>query len=188
MEVYIISILLGFALAMDACAVSMVNGMNNPKMKYYKVLLIAFLFGLFQALMPLIGYLVGHMFISLIEPFIPWIALVLLSFVGGKMLYEGIKNKDEEENEVKKLTFVALIVQAIATSIDALSAGLTFASYSINEALISVLIIMIITFIICYISVYIGKKFGNKLGNKAEILGGVILILIGLEIFITGII
>ena len=189
MEFYIRSILLGFALAMDACAVSMVNGMNDTKMKYYKVIFVAFLFGLFQALMPLAGYLVGHLFISIIEPFIPWIALILLTIIGGKMLYEGIKHKEDCcDKKIQKLTIGALIIQAIATSIDALSAGLTFANYTLTEAIICVLIIMLITFIVCLISVYIGKKFGACLGNKAEILGGVILILIGLEIFITGII
>lgn len=189
MDLYIRSILLGFALAMDACAVSMANGMNEPKMKKHKILIIALFFGLFQGIMPLIGYLIGHAFISFIEPFIPWIALVLLSIVGGKMIYEGIKNKEECCSQKEKtLTYGALVIQAIATSIDALSAGLTFANYQLFEALISVLIITVITFIICIIAIFVGRKFGACLGTKAEILGGVILILIGLEIFITGII
>ena len=188
MDLYIRSLLLGFALAMDACAVSMANGLNEPKMRWFRGLWIAFMFGLFQALMPLIGYLLGRAILSFIEPFIPWIALLFLVFIGGKMIYEGIDHKKDEQKEVKQLTFVSLIVQAIATSIDALSAGFTIANYTLNEALICVAIIMIVTLVVCFIAVQIGKKFGDKLGNKAEILGGIILIGIGLEIFITGII
>ena len=186
-QFYIQSILLGIGLAMDACAVSMANGLNDPKMKINKIILIAFMFGLFQALMPLIGYFVGHALIQYIDPFIPWIALFLLGFIGGKMLIEGIKHKDEE-NVTKNLTFIALFIQAIATSIDALSVGLTIAEYTISEALICATIIAVETFIISFAAVHIGKKFGTKLGNKAEILGGIILIGIGLEIFITGLI
>jgi len=185
LKFFLTSSFLGVGLAMDASAVSMANGLKDPKMKINKVLLIAFMFAFFQALMPLIGYLVGHAVLELIEPFIPWIALLLLSFVGGKMLYEGIKNEGDEE--VKSLTFQALIIQAIATSIDALSVGFTFAGYEIIEALVACGLIALVTFSICILSVFIGQKFGDKLGNKAEILGGIILIAIGLEIFITGI-
>lgn len=178
------SFLLGAALAMDACAVSMADGLNEPNMKVYKVTLIAFMFGFFQALMPLIGYFIGHAVLTHIETFIPYIALVLLLFLGCKMIVEGVKNKDEKE-EIAKLTFLTLIFQSIATSIDALSVGFTFADYTINEALLCALIIAIVTFIICFAAVYIGKKFGDKLGNKAIIFGGILLIGIGLEIFIT---
>ncbi len=185
LKFFLTSSFLGVGLAMDASAVSMANGLKDPKMKINKVLLIAFMFAFFQALMPLIGYLVGHAVLELIEPFIPWIALLLLSFVGGKMLYEGMKNEGDEE--VKSLTLKALIIQAIATSIDALSVGFTFAGYEIIEALVACGLIALVTFSICILSVFIGQKFGDKLGNKAEILGGIILIAIGLEIFITGI-
>ena len=185
LKFFLTSSFLGVGLAMDASAVSMANGLKDPKMKINKVLLIAFMFAFFQALMPLIGYLVGHAVLELIEPFIPWIALLLLSFVGGKMLYEGMKNEGDEE--VKSLIFQALIIQAIAISIDALSVGFTFAGYEIIEALVACGLIALVTFSICILSVFIGQKFGDKLGNKAEILGGIILIAIGLEIFITGI-
>ena len=185
-SVIITSFFLGIGLAMDACAVSMANGLNEPKMKFNKVFLIAIMFALFQALMPFIGYLVGSAFLTKIEWIIPWVALGLLGFVGGKMLIDGIKHKDDCCEECRKLTFKALIVQAIATSIDALSVGFTISDYKLIEALVAVLIIAIVTFIICVIGVYIGKKFGTKLGCKAEILGGVILITIGLEIFISG--
>lgn len=186
-EIIITSIFLGMGLAMDACAVSMANGLNEPKIKFKKLLLIAFMFALFQALMPLIGYLVGASFLTKIEWIIPWIALGLLGFVGGKMLIEGIKHKDEKCDEIKKLTFKVLFIQAIATSIDALSVGFTIADYKLVDALISVLIIAIVTFIISIIGVFIGKKFGTKLGCKAEMLGGFILIAIGIEIFISGV-
>lgn len=184
-KIIITSILLGVGLAMDACAVSMANGLKEPKMKINKIILIAFMFAFFQALMPLIGYFIGSALLAKIEWIIPWVALVLLSFIGGKMLYEGIKNKDEEDDD-KALTFKVLIVQAIATSIDALSVGFTISNYKVFEALICCGIVAIVTFIICVAAVFIGKKFGTKLGNKAEILGGIILIGIGLEIFITG--
>ena len=186
-HIIITSILLGCGLAMDACAVSMANGLKEPKMKFNKIALIAFMFAFFQAAMPLIGYFVGSALLSKIEWIIPWVALVLLSFVGGKMLYEGIKHKDEEEDDNKTLTFKALIIQAIATSIDALSVGFTISNYTILQAFICCAIVAIVTFIICVAAVFIGKKFGTKLGNKAEILGGIILIGIGLEIFITGV-
>ncbi len=185
--VIITSFFLGIGLAMDACAVSMANGLNESKMKINKILLIAFMFALFQALMPFIGYLVGSALLTKIEWIIPWVALGLLSFIGGKMLLDGIKHKDDCCEECRKLTFIALIVQAIATSIDALTVGFTISNYTLFQAVVSVLIIALVTFPICIFGVYIGKKFGTKLGCKAEILGGIILITIGLEIFISGV-
>lgn len=175
---------LGVALAMDACAVSMTNGLEEPKMKFPKVLFIALMFGLFQGGMPLFGYFVGHAILQYIEAFIPWIALVLLSFLGIKMIIDGIKNKEEEE-DLKKLTIATIFVQAIATSIDALSVGFTFADYDTLMALVCVSIVALVTTLICIAAVYIGKKFGSKLENKAVIFGGIILIAIGLEIFIS---
>lgn len=185
-NIIITSIFLGIGLAMDACAVSMANGLNEPKMKLNKILLIGLMFGLFQGIMPLTGYLVGASFLTKIEWIIPWLALILLVFIGGKMLIEGIKNKESNE-EVKALTFKVLFIQTIATSIDALSVGFTIADYKLIEAIICVTIVAVITFIISFFAVIIGKKFGNALGNKAEILGGVILIAIGIEIFVSGI-
>ena len=187
MDLVLTSILLGVGLAMDACSVSMANGLKEPKMNVKKVILISMMFALFQALMPLIGYFIGSMLLSYIEKYIPWIALILLGFVGGKMFIEGLKHQ-EEEVDGKSLTFIVLLVQAIATSIDALSVGFSIADYKVHEALISALIIAIVTFAICIAGVYIGKKFGTALGSKAEMIGGIILIIIGLEIFITGII
>lgn len=188
------SFLLGVALAMDAFSVSLANGLNDPGMKKPKILGIAGMFALFQAIMPFIGYVCIKTVLTkfkVFEKFIPYIALVLLCYIGGKMLYEGIKNGHCEKSgacEIKKLGFGALVVQGIATSIDALSAGFAFSDYSLIETLISVLIIAAVTFIICTAGVLIGKKFGTLIAGKANILGGVILIAIGLEIFITGII
>lgn len=182
------SSLLGAGLAMDAAAVSMANGMNKPCMKVRKVVLIASMFGLFQGAMPFIGYLVGSVVLSKIEWIIPWVALFLLSFIGGKMLIDGVKNKEEECESKAELTFRVLLVQAVATSIDALSVGFTISNYSLIEAVVAVLLIALVTFIISFIAVYIGKKFGTKLGNKAVIIGGFILIAIGVEIFISGLI
>lgn len=186
--------LLGLGLAMDACAVSMANGLKEPCMKVSKISLIALLFAFFQAAMPLIGWVCVHTVVEKFQAFgkaVPFIALGLLGFIGGKMLYEGLTHKDCEAQDscgcAKPLTFFALIVQAIATSIDALSVGFTIAEYNFTEALVAVAVIALVTFITCFVAVFIGKKFGTKLGNKAEVLGGLILIGIGIEIFISGV-
>lgn len=185
---FVNSMLLGVGLAMDAFSVSMANGLNEPKMNRRKMCLIAGIFALFQILMPLIGWVCVHtivQYFKAFEKFIPWIALALLGYIGGKMLYEGITDKGEEEKPGVSLG--ALLVQGVATSIDALSVGFTIADYQVSEACVSALIIGIVTFIICIGGLLIGRKFGTKLSNKATILGGVILILIGLEIFLKGI-
>lgn len=183
------SLLLGVGLAMDAFSVSLANGLNEPKMKGKKSVLIAGVFAFFQALMPMLGWVLLHTILSwfnVLEKFIPWIALALLAFIGIKMIVDGVKHKDCDSKPC--LGFWTLIVQGIATSIDALSVGITFASYDFLAALVSALIIMVVTFVICLLGVFIGKKFGSKLANKATIFGGVILILIGIEIFVTGLI
>ena len=182
------NILLGVGLAMDAFSVSLANGLNEPKMKTPRIFSVAGIFALFQAAMPLIGWICVHtvvQYFSWFEKLIPWIALALLSYIGGKMLYDSIKNKNKESDDVKKVGLAALIVQGIATSIDALSVGFTIASYDLKEALLAVLVIAVVTFFICFSGVLIGKKFGTKLAGKAGVLGGAILIFIGLEIFIT---
>lgn len=182
--VIITSIFLGIGLAMDACAVSMANGMKQPCMKLRKVLIISLMFGLFQGLMPLFGYLVGCKVLTKIEWIIPWAALGILGFLGIKMINDGIKA--ETQDECQDLTMKLIFIQAIATSIDALSVGLTISNYSLFEAIVCTGIVALITFVICFGGVFIGKKFGDKLGNKAVIIGGIILIAIGLEIFISG--
>lgn len=183
------SVLLGVGLAMDAFSVSMANGLNEPKMSKGKMCGVAGVFSAFQAIMPMTGWVCVHtlvQYFTKFEKFIPWIALVLLLYIGGKMLIEGIRNKGEI-TEKQGLGFGVLIVQGIATSIDALSVGFTIAEYNWVIALTASLIIAAVTFVICTAGLVIGKKFGTKLSNKADILGGVILIAIGLEIFITGI-
>lgn len=184
------SILLGTGLAMDAFLVSLANGLSEPSMKKKRMCLISGTFATFQILMPLIGWALvstAAQYFKIFESFIPFIALALLSYIGGKMLYSGITSKDKEEVK-KDIGFKTLVVQGIATSIDALSVGFTIANYSFQKALISCLVIGIVTFIICFAGLIIGKKAGTKLSGKADILGGAILIFIGLEIFITNII
>lgn len=184
------SILLGIGLAMDAFSVSIANGLNEPKMKKSKFFSIAGVFAFFQALMPLIGWICVHTVIKyfkIFEKFIPWIALILLVFIGMKMIIEAVRNNGKEET-AGILTLRLLIVQGIATSIDALSAGFTIAEYGILSALLCAGIISVVTFIICIAGLLIGKKVGDKLSTKAQIFGGIILIGIGLEIFVSGMI
>lgn len=185
------SLALGVGLAMDAFSVSVANGLNEPRMRTRKASLIAGMFAFFQALMPLIGWVLVHTIVQkfkAFEKFIPWIALALLCYIGGKMLIEGIKCRgDEQACPLKRLTFTTLVVQGIATSIDALSVGFTIAEYDIFPALLCALIVATVTFAICFAGVYIGGKVGSKFSDKASIFGGAILIIIGIEIFITGI-
>ena len=184
------SILLGIGLAMDAFSVSIANGLNEPKMKKSKFFSIAGVFAFFQALMPLTGWICVHTVIKyfkIFEKFIPWIALILLVFIGMKMIIEAVRNNGKEE-AAGVLTIRLLIVQGIATSKDALSAGFTIAEYGILSALLCAGIISVVTFIICTAGLLIGKKVGDKLSTKAQIFGGIILIGIGLEIFVSGMI
>lgn len=181
------SILLGVGLAMDAFSVSLANGLNEPNMKKRKMLGVAGVFAGFQILMPLIGWLCVStvaQYFRVFEKFIPWIALILLGYIGGKMLYEGVKNKSDE-TEKNAVGVKALLIQGIATSIDALSVGFTIADYRFYEAIVACLLIGAVTFLICFTGLVIGKKVGTKLSGKADILGGVILIFIGVEIFVS---
>jgi len=184
------SVLLGVGLAMDAFSVSMANGLNEPDMKKSKMCGVAGIFAFFQALMPMIGWICVHtvvQYFAAFEKFIPWIALILLCYIGGKMLWDGIKNKEEETEESAGVGLSALLVQGVATSIDALSVGFTIADYGFIMAFVCALIIAAVTFVICMGGLVIGKTFGTRLSNKAAILGGVILIFIGIEIFVTGV-
>lgn len=150
---------------------------------------VAGVFALFQAVMPMTGWLCVHTIIryfEAFEKFVPWIALILLLYIGGKMLLEGIRSK-KEETEKPKVGLAALLVQGVATSIDALSVGFTIAEYGLVMAIVCALIIAAVTFVICMAGLEIGKKFGTRFSGKATIFGGVILIAIGLEIFIAGI-
>ena len=179
------SVLLGVGLAMDAFSVSLANGMNEPAMKRSRAALIAGTFALFQFAMPMIGWFLIRTLMevfSFLRKMVPWIALGLLLFIGGKMLYEGLKGPGEGKADVGT---GALILQGIATSIDALSVGFTFANDGFVKAFSASLIIMAVTFAICMAGLYLGKKIGTRLSGKASILGGVVLILIGIEIFVS---
>ena len=187
---FINSILFGVGLAMDAFSVSLANGLQEPKMKPGRMCEIAGTFAVFQILMPLIGWFCVRTAAERFAAFhrlIPWIALILLLYIGGKMLLEGIRGGQEQE-DAPVLTRAGLMLQGIATSIDALSVGFTIADYSWQEALAEALIIGVVTFGICIAGLKIGKRFGMKLAGKASILGGVILIAIGLEIFLKGVV
>ena len=180
------SVLFGVGLAMDAFSVSLANGLREPDMSATRGLLIAGTFGLFQTAMPLLGWFCVHSIAEAFQAFqrfIPWIALALLVFIGVKMILEGIRGSEEAGS----LKGVALFVQGIATSIDALSVGFTIAEYSFVFALTESLIIGLVTFGLCVIAVRLGGKIGARLSGKAPIVGGIILILIGIEIFVTGI-
>ena len=188
---FVNSIFLGVGLAMDAFSVSMANGLNEPDMKKARMCLIAGTYGIFQIAMPLIGWVCVHTIVtyfSAFQKFIPWIALLLLLYIGGKMLIEGIRKKEDDEGKsAARLGGAALLIQGIATSIDALSVGFTISDYGPAMAVTCAVIVGVTTFIICMIGLKIGKVAGKKLSNKASILGGVILIAIGIEIFVRGV-
>lgn len=184
------SVGLGTGLAMDAFSVSLADGLGEPNMKKRRMCLIAGVFALFQFAMPMIGWICVHTVVNafgVFEDAIPWIALALLTFIGGKMLWEGVTSKDGEQ-EPHASGAVALILQGVATSIDALSVGFTISDYDWLMALNCCLIIAAVTFLLCMIGILIGRRFGTKLAGKASILGGVILIAIGIEIFVSGLI
>ena len=182
------AILLGIGLAMDAFSVSVANGLNEPNMSKAKAFGISFTFGFFQFLMPIGGWLCVHYLLESFDSFqkyIPWIALILLLYIGGKMIIESINNKENEEKPTVGL--IELLIQGVATSIDALSVGFTIAEYNFQMAMVESIIIGVMTSIICVVGIWIGKKFGNRFSKSASIFGGIILIAIGVEIFIKGV-
>ena len=185
---FINSILLGVGLAMDAFSVSLANGLNEPEMKAGRMNLIAGTYSFFQFAMPMIGWVCVHTVVEkfkAFEKFVPWIALALLGYIGGEMLIKGIKKEERKENDSKPgLGAGKLLVQGIATSIDALSVGFTIEQYQFPMALTASLIIAAVTHVICLGGLTLGKKFGLKLADKASILGGLILIGIGIEILV----
>ncbi|MBP5313081.1 MAG: manganese efflux pump [Clostridia bacterium] len=186
---FINSILLGVGLAMDAFSVSLADGLSEPEMSRKKIAGIAGTFALFQGIMPLIGWICVHTVITYfkkLETFIPWIALILLLFLGGKMIYEGIKNKERSDAK-PKLGLWAILVQGVATSIDALSVGFTIAEYGTAMALVCAAIIAAITLGLCIAGLLLGRTFGTRMAGKATIIGGIILIAIGIEIFVRGV-
>ena len=198
-ELLITSVLLGVGLAMDAFSVSIANGLADSNMSVRRMFSIAGTFAGFQFLMPMIGWLLvteAARLFKWFSPLIPWIALILLLIIGGGLLKDGIeelrasKAGDAEEAasaDNTKLTFWALMMQGVATSIDALSVGFTTAAYSSMQALVSSLIIGAVTLCICLAGLRIGRRLGELLAGRASILGGLILIGIGLEIWIKGV-
>ena len=186
---FVNSAFLGVGLAMDAFSVSLANGLNEPRMKSGKMCAIAGVFALFQALMPMLGWVCVHTIVRsfrMMERFVPWIALLLLGYIGGQMLSEGLRHKEGDEPR-PAVGFGMLIMQGIATSIDALSVGFTIADYGALMALVCSLIIAAVTFCICLCGLILGRKFGTRLASKAGVLGGVILLIIGAEIFVSGV-
>ena len=192
LELFITSALLGVGLAMDAFSVSLANGLADRSMKIGRMLVIAGTFAGFQFAMPMIGWVFVHTAESKLEWFgslVPWIALLLLLYIGGKMLKEGIEENrsPKDDGETEQVGAGDLIMQGIATSIDALSVGFTIAAYSLLQALSASLVIGVVTLIICLAGLRIGRRLGTVLAGKASILGGIILIGIGLEIWIKGV-
>lgn len=181
------SILLGVGLAMDAFSVSLANAMFEPDMTHRKMVLVAGTYAGFQFLMPVIGWICVHTVVeafAAFDDFVPWIALALLCFIGGKMIFESLHG-ESGEGTVKKLAFGTLMLQGVATSIDALSVGFTIADYDTAAAITASLIIAAVTFALCMTGLRIGKIAGTKWSGRAQIVGGVILIGIGIEIAVT---
>ncbi|MDE6724650.1 MAG: manganese efflux pump MntP family protein [Ruminiclostridium sp.] len=183
-------LLIAVGLSMDAFAVSIGNGLSMKKSRPKAALAIALSFGLFQAGMPLAGYFLGSAFEDIIKEFDHFIALIFLGFIGGKMIFDGIKELrakkrgEEEEEKPFKLSFGTLMIQAVATSIDALIVGVSFAALPDVNIWAAVVLIGLTTFTISLVGVFFGKKFGQLLGSKAEVFGGIILVGIGLKVFI----
>ena len=185
---------LGVGLAMDAFSVSLANGLHEPYMKRNRIFAIAGVYAFFQYIMPMIGWICVHTIVeafSQFRQFIPWIALLLLLYIGGKMILEGLEERKADEEELaaqdRSASDKDLLIQGIATSIDALSVGFTIAEYDLIMANTAGLIIAAVTFAICVGGLLIGRKAGTRLSWKASILGGCILIAIGIEIFVKGI-
>lgn len=183
--------LLGVGLAMDAFSVSLANGLREPRMGFGRMSLIAGTFAVFQFLMPMAGWICIHTIVEYfrkVERFIPFIGFAVLMWIGLEMVLEGIGRKSNDEDDGQRtLSFGKLFVQGVGTSIDALSVGFTIEQYDAGTAVVASLIIGVITFGICLAGTVIGKRFGTKLAKKASVLGGVILIAIGFEILLKGV-
>ncbi len=186
MVMFFTLLLMGVGLAMDAFAVSICKGLSMRKVNKKQCLVIGLFFGGFQALMPFIGWVLGSQFEQYITSIDHWIAFILLGFIGGKMVVEAIREKDEAVEVGKMdppLDLKEMFILAIATSIDALAVGITFAFLQV-PIVEAISIIGITTFVISVIGVYVGNFFGNRYKKKAELAGGMILILIGLKILL----
>lgn len=187
---FVTNVLLGLGLAMDAFSVALADGLAEPCMKRTKRFFVAGTFAVFQGVMPLLGWVCVHFVMGWftgLHALIPWISLALLGIIGGKMLFDGLKRgADEDCPCCRSLALATVLVQGVATSIDALSVGFTIAEYSFLPAVVAALLITAVTFPVCLLGLYLGARFGTRFSHRAEVLGGILLILIGIEIFITG--
>ena len=174
-------ILVSISLAMDAFAVSICKGLSMKSMNWKKAIIIGLYFGIFQALMPVIGYFLGSSFSSLITNVDHWLVFALLLYIGGNMIKESFSKDDNASDD--SVDFKTMLILAIATSIDALAVGITFAFLKIN-LLLAFSLIGVITFVLCIVGVKVGNRFGCKYESKAEFAGGLILILIGIRILL----
>ncbi len=175
--------LTAIGLSADAFAISLCKGLTMKRLKIKEALIIAGSFGIAQSLMPLIGFLGASLFKGYIESFDHYLAFVLLGVIGGKMIFDSIKKKNSDDNQLNGTDLKELIMLAIATSIDALAVGITFATLNVNIAY-AMLVIGVITFTVCFIGVGIGCRFGAKLKTASGIVGGSVLILIGIKILL----
>lgn len=188
LTLFLTAIGLAFGLAMDAFSISLANGLNEPKMKISRACGIAATFGIFQGVMPMIGWICVHTILSYfnsVQTYVPFVAMALLSYIGIKMIVDGSHHKCGDTEYNGKLSFLMLMVQGIATSIDALSVGFVIADYNLVEAIVSAIIIAVLTFFICFAGIKIGNVVGCRFAGKASIFGGVILIVIGIELVVS---
>ena len=176
-------VLLAFGLSMDAFAVSICNCLAYQKYHRKEIIVSAIFYGIFQGLMPMIGFILGNQFLGIISIIDHWVALILLSIIGGKMIIESFSATKDEEMNQGTIAMKTLIIQSIATSIDALAVGISMAALQV-DIVFACASIAGITFINCCIGGFLGKRFGKILGDRAQLIGGIILILIGLNIFI----
>lgn len=191
-------ILVSVSMAVDCMTIGATDGIQEPNMKKRKIFFIAFIFGLFQGLMPVIGYFVGYYFKDKLEAYIPWIAFSLLTLLGLKNIFEWAKerikakkekdNPETEKEETKKeLSIPTILVQGIATSIDALSIGFVYLNYSVTNAMIVFSIIAVVTFSLSLLTIFLGKKIGGWLENWSGLIAGIVFIGIGLKILLESI-
>ena len=193
---YVTLLLIALSLSLDAFSVSIIDGLTINDLNKKRMLFICLTFGVFQALMPLIGHLVGLTFIQYIEDYDHWLSLVLLAFVGLKMVYDGVKEiiekrkkNDSEEETSKTFSYKLILIQGIATAIDALAIGLTLeTSIAPANVYLGIFIIGVVTFLMCLVGIFLGSKISKLLKGHieiAQIIGGVILVLIGIKIVLN---
>lgn len=194
---WINALLVSISMSVDCMTIGAADGIQYPKLEKWKIFLLAFLFGLFQAVMPTIGYFIGYSFQEVMEKYIPWIAFGLLGLLGVKNIIEWIKDRKESKEEKeeiqeekegdlpeKKLTIPAMLVQSVATSIDALCIGFVYLNYSIPQAIAVFSMIGIITFLLSIMAIFLGRKIGPWLSSWAGLIAGIVFIALGLKILL----